>query len=434
MELWRVLVAEGDEGKLRREIGFLGFAAITINGLIGGGIFALPGRAIESAGAFSAWLFLIIAVLFLTIVLSFAQAASRFRQTGGPSVYVGHAFGSFAGFQTGWLLLVGRISAMAANTLVMVTYAAWFWPALDDGLVRHLAVAAVIVALTLVNCAGVRNGLMTVIVLTVLKLIPLSVVILVGLQHLDPGTLFGASLPEPSSLGETTLMLFYAFIGFEGGVINAGEGKDPQRDIPRAIVRTVGFTALLYFAIQWVAISVPAEAITTERPLVGIANSLMGPLGAKLLTLGAVLSIGGNLSSTMISAPRMSYALARDRCLPAWLGRVHSEHATPIASILFVGGTALVLALTGTFKYLAIMSTLARLLGYMLCIASIPRLPDSGGIRLPGGWTVPIFAFLCCGVLVTQATSGAWLTMLGFIAGGTLLYTLARPEPCRGDM
>jgi amino acid transporter len=420
------------ESKLVRVIGPLGFAAITLNGLIGGGIFGLPGRAVGLAGDFSPWMFLVCAALFLTIVLSFAVVASHFRQTGGPSVYVSFAFGDFAGFQTGWLLMLGRITAMAANTVLMVEYAAWFWPALEGTAVRLLAVTAVIVALTLVNYAGVRQGLTAVLALTVLKLIPLGVVVGVGLAHLSPGTLFGAPFPAANSVGETLLLLFYAFVGFEGGVVNAGEGRDPQRDIPRALVRTVLATAVLYFMIQWVTISIPRQALGDQRPLVDVAEFMLGGPGAILLTLGAVLSIGGNLSATMISAPRMSYALARDGCLPRWFSALHPRHATPVNSILFVGVLGLGLALSNSFKELAVMSTLARLLGYLLCIASIPRVqrrtpPADCHLRLTGGLVVPALALLICGALVTQAQWPAWRMMsIAMVAGGVLFWVTRR--------
>ena len=145
--------------ELKRDIGRLGFAAININGVIGAGIFGLPAIAAARAGDFSPWLILICGVLILTVVLAFARAASLVRETGGMIVYASHAFGPFVGFQTGWLGLASRMTAMGANTNLLVTYASWFWDPLDQGPWRVLALTLLIGGMTWVNARGVRSSM-----------------------------------------------------------------------------------------------------------------------------------------------------------------------------------------------------------------------------------------------------------------------------------
>ncbi len=111
---------------LKREIGQLGFGTIALNGTIGAGIFALPAIAVERAGLFSPWLFVICGLLIMLVVVSLSKVASYFRDTGGPVTYATTAFGPFAGFQTGWLLTLSRAASFAANAHLMVTYAGWF--------------------------------------------------------------------------------------------------------------------------------------------------------------------------------------------------------------------------------------------------------------------------------------------------------------------
>ena len=106
---------------LRKEIGQLGFGAIALNGTIGAGIFALPAIAIERAGLFSPWIYVFCGLLIMLIVLVFARVASYFSVTGGPVTYATQAFGTFIGFQAGWLLTVSRAAAFAANAHLMVT-------------------------------------------------------------------------------------------------------------------------------------------------------------------------------------------------------------------------------------------------------------------------------------------------------------------------
>ena len=416
-----------NEVSLKRDIGQLGFAAIALNGVIGAGIFALPAVAASKSGNFSPWLFLICAVLIMTVVLSFARAASFFRDTGGPIQYAGLAFGTFAGFQTGWLTYIGRLSAIAANISLMVTYAGWFWQPLGSGWGHQVAVTMMFVILTAVNLIGVRQSMSVVFLLSALKLVPLFLLILLGLTHIQPGILLHAELPVTGTLGESILILLYAYVGFESAVVPAGEARNPRRDIPRAISFTVLIITLIYFLVQMVCVSVLPDLASSTTPLADVAEVIMGAAGAALLTLGAVFSIGGNCSASMLSAPRMTYALARMGSLPAWFGEIHPRFRTPLNSILFYSVAGLILALSGSFIWLAVVSTLARLLSYILGVAALPVLEKrvattEGQFRLPGGYLIPGVALLLCLWLITFASVSAWLTTAGFFALGSVFY------------
>ena len=419
------------ESTLKREIGQLGFAAITLNGVIGGGLFVLPAIAAAKVGWLSPWLFLLCGTLFMTIVLCFARLGSLFQQTGGPSVYVLQSFGPFLGFQTGWLLCIGRVIAMAANANLMATYLAWFFPELNTLLARNTMICLVIGGLTIVNYVGVRQGLQTIFILTVLKLLPLVLLITVGIPHLTWTTAETINPPAMMVLGETILVLFYAFVGFESGSVNAGEAQQPKRDIPRALVKTVLFTAFVYFLLQWLCMSVLPDLGQSKQPLADVALVLLGDWGAGLMAFAAIVSIFGNLSSIMLATPRMSYALARDHCLPKWFGELHPRFSTPMYSILFVGCSSLALAVSNTFIYLAVLATLVRLVGYVLCIASLPLLEKRVGLW-PTGLAVvrasfiPLFALVLCLVLMSFASMQAWLTLLAFSVAGSGLFWLAR--------
>ncbi len=315
---------------LNREIGQLGFAAIALNGVIGAGIFALPAIAAAKSGNFSPWLFLICAVLIMTVVLSFARAASFFRDTGGPIQYASLAFGPFVGFQTGWLVYIGRLAAIGANISLMVTYAGWFWAPLASGLGHQIAVTLTFVLLAAFNIVGVRQSMKVVFLFSALKLIPLSLLILLGLAHIQPDILLHSNMPVTGNLGETILILLYAFVGFESAVVPAGEARNPRKDIPRAITLTVLTITVVYFLIQLISVSVLPELASSKTPLADVAVVLMGATGAALLTFGAVFSIGGNCSASMLSAPRMTFALAKMGSLPRMVRQDTSTHPDAI--------------------------------------------------------------------------------------------------------
>lgn len=424
------------EAGLRREISQLGFAAISLNGVIGAGIFALPAVAAAATGLFSPWLILLCGLLILPIVLSFARAASFFTATGGPLTYVGHAFGPFAGFQVGWLFTLSRIAATAANTNLMLTYAAYFWEPLGEGLIRQVTMVLVLLLITVINIAGVKHAMLAIYTFTLLKLMPLALLILLGLTKLNPEVFSAAGLPTFDGIGETILVLMYAFVGFESTGVPAGEARNPRRDIPRALVKSLALVAIIYVLVQWVSISVAPDVGSSKTPLIEVSQILLGTWGAALIGVGAVFSIIGNVSSMMVSGPRMIYAMGRGHLLPAWFGAVHAGFGTPANAIAFAGLMSIVLALSGGFVWLAAMSTVVRLIVYSACILSLPKLhsallPGQQPFDLPGGFFIPLLGLVISLWLISQASGDSWLFTGVFMAIGTVLYFLASRQTNR---
>jgi amino acid transporter len=426
-------MSETGTGKtgLRKEIGQLGFGAIALNGTIGAGIFALPAIAVERAGLFSPWVYVGCGLLIMAIVFVFARVASYISDTGGPVTYATVAFGPFVGFQTGWVLTLSRAASFAANAHLMVTYAGWFWAPLAEGTVYLVAVSLVCVVLMAINIIGIRQGMMALFALTVLKLLPLVLLVFLGISQTNPEIFTGADIPPMNSLGETMLIVFYAFMGFESAVIPAGEARNAKRDIPMALVWTVLAVTAFYFLIQVVTVSVAPDIAGSKTPLADIALILMGTAGAAILTLGAVFSISGNLTSSMLSAPRMLYAMGQQGSLPAWFGNVHPRFHTPANAIVFYAIFSILLALSGGFVWLAAMSTVVRLMVYVMCISTLPILHRKlgeyeGQFRLWGGMTIPLLALVLSIWLMTHARVESWLYTGAFMVLGGILYLFTR--------
>lgn len=423
----------GLQGQLLRGIGFAGVALIVLNSVIGAGIFALPAAIAARAGVLSPWLFLVVGLLILTVVLSYAALASYFRETGGPVLYTRTAFGPLTGFTTGWIFFLSRMTAFAANTNVLVEYAGAVWPPFNEGAGRALSISVICGVLTLANYVGVKDGVKTVGFFTFFKLVPLLLLILLGLPYVSGGLLFPAALPKIDDLGDTTLLLIYAFVGFEAATITAGETSRPRRDLPRALVATVIGTGALYFLIVLVYISVLPGAGADGATLVDVGRKLAGPTGALVITAAAVFSIGGNLASNMLTVPRLTFALAEQRLLPRWFGRVHNRYATPGNSILFLGALSLVFALSGSFMWLAAASSLTRLIVYVLCIVALPIVHRKVGaeerahaFRLKGGYTIPLVALVLCLWIALQSSRDSWEVTGALLVAGLLLYSLAK--------
>lgn len=417
---------------LRRAITPFGAALLVLNGMIGAGIFVLPATVSAATGAWASWLFLAVGLFFITIALSFAELASYFRDSGGPVLYAGAAFGPAAGFASGWMLWLGRVTAIAANINVVVTYLGPSWPWISNGSGRIAFIGLVCAALVAANIAGVKQGVRTVAIFTVLKLLPLFALAGLGLFAVGPAAMPGPA-PSIGAMGAAALLFIYAFVGFEAALVTAGETKDPRRSLPRALVITVAGTALLYWLLTLVYVAVLPNGGAEGKTLADAAALLAGPAAAAAITFTAVFSVAGNVASAMVTSPRMTYALAENEWLPRWFGHVHAKYATPDNSILLFGLAVFVFGASSSFIFLAAASSLARILIYILCILALPKLrkilsreAQEEAYRPPGGLLIPGIALILCVIASTQAAAATWGIVAGIVAVGMGLFWIAR--------
>jgi APA family basic amino acid/polyamine antiporter len=417
--------------ELIRGIGIFGSAFLVLNGMIGAGIFALPSAVAANAGVMSPWLFLAVGLLIITVVLTFAELSSYFRISGGPVLYATRAFGPLVGFSTGWIYYVSRAAAIAANSNAMAIYLGTVWPWFDTRAGHAVVVFVVCAGLTLVNVRGVRDSVRTLALFTFFKVTPLLILILLGLQYVSPEVLFPENLPAIEDLGGTTLLLIYAFVGFEQVLITAGETAKPKVTIPKALILTMIATGLLYFLIVLVYVAVLGGEVDEHATLVEVGRRLAGPVGAIAITLTAIFSIGGNLAGTMLAVPRATFSLAEHQLLPRWFGQVHDRYSTPANSVIFLGVLAAALGVSGSFEFLAIESSLTRLITYIICIAALPVIKGNAdhatiarAFRIPGGYVVPFVAFILC-LWVASHSSTESRQLVGILLGvGLVLYFL----------
>lgn len=418
---------------LVRQMGATGIGLLALNGMIGAGIFGVPAGAAALAGVWSPLVFVACGLLLGTVMLCFAEIAMRFEHTGGPILYIDTAFGRFAGFQTGWAFYIAGITAYAANLNLLVDSLAWLWPAAGEGRMRIALLAVILGALCWINVTGLKGAVCSLGILTLLKLIPPLALVAAGLGWLAPslGAIGTNPPPMATQFGAAALLVVYAFVGWESALIPTGEVKNPARAMPPALFGALAVVTVLYVLIQTVSIAAVPDLADSERALVDVGETLMGPAGALLITAGVVVSVGGNVAGTMISTPRLTYALARDGNLPQWLSRVHPRYHTPANSIAAFTVLTLALSIIGSFVWLAAMSALVRVLIYMTCIGAMPRLrkhagPDARDFRLPGGWLIPILAFAACGLLLVQIRLQSVLATVLVLAVGAGVYWWVR--------
>jgi len=420
------------EEQLPRKLGTWGLWLLVVNGLVGAGIFGLPSGASRLAGEYSVLVYVLCALLILPVILSFAEIGSYFKETGGPVKYGTEAFGRFVGFQTGWLYYVARMISFSANAVLLVESIGYFYAPAGEGIGRLISLAIICGLLTLINVLGSVESIRALATFTVIKFTVLVLLVFGGFVMLGSEVIpaFASTTSSEMDLGAAALLLIYAFVGFEGAVVPAGEAKNPGRDMPKAFILGLGFIAVLYVFIQLVAEAAVPDLASSSAPLLDASSSLFGEIGAIILMIGVVTSVTANLVGSIFSSPRLTYALSLDRSLPKWFGKVHPKFLTPANSILFYGTFAFIGAALGSFTTLAAMTVLSRLFLYIITCAAIPKLrpkyQSEENFSLKGGYTIPILGILACGWLMLQVSStNIWMTTL-FIAIGTGLYLVAR--------
>lgn len=391
---------EARDDKLVRALGVGGLTAAVINMTIGAGIFALPGVVAARLGGAAVFGYLVCAAGMTLFVLCFAAAGSRVSLSGGLYGYVAAAFGSFAGFICGALLWLSCVLASAAVANIFVDSLRELFPAVGSAALRAIILLFLYAGLALINIRGVKLGARFVQSVTVAKLLPLLVLVGVGVFFLNSGNLAWPGMPSLEGVGNTAIVLIFAFLGVEVALTPSGEVKDPSRTVPRAILLAlVGVTAL-YLAIQFVAQGVLGSELgkNTSTPLAAVANIVLGNSGRLLVLAGAVISTFGYVLGDMLAAPRALFGMANNKTLPAFLGYVHPEFRTPRNAIVIHALLAFGLAASGSFERLIIAANLSILVMYTFCALAVIQLQrkdirrEGEPFKLWGGPAIPLAA------------------------------------------
>jgi amino acid transporter len=405
--------------------------AFALNDVIGSGVYLLPAAAAALLGPLSLWAVLVAGLAVALLVLCFAEASSHFDEAGSAYLYARTAFGDLVGCEVGWMTWLARVASVASLSVGFAQALGYLWPGAQVGWGRTVAVAGPLLALTAINVVGVKAGMRTAVFLVLTKVTPLLVFVGVGMFFARWSVVAGQPGAPAGGLGEAALLLLFAYAGFENTPAPAGEFRNPRRDVPFALVVEIVAVTALYFAVQWVTLGTLPVAARSSTPLADAAARFLGGGGGLLLTAGAVVSILGTNSNTVLSGPRYLYALARDGFGPAWLASIHPRFRTPTPAILLQTAIALPLALSGTFVGLAALSVVARLATYIGTAAAVPVLrrklgTPPGGFRLPGGPVIPVAAVLVSLYLASSASARNLLAGAIALAVGGLLYALRR--------
>jgi APA family basic amino acid/polyamine antiporter len=345
---------------LARRLGLFDATMIVMGGIVGSGIFINP--SVVARQVHTPFLMLLAWVLGGAVALAgafvYAELAARRPEVGGQYAYLREAFHPSIAFLYGWaLLLVVQTGGMAA---VAVTFARYFSELTGATLPHWMTAALTLALLTIVNCLGVRSGSNVQSVLMVLKIAAITALVAVGVFGVaSPHALVeGPLLDRPASLdllvgfGAAMTPVMFAYGGWQTASFVAGEMRAPRRDLPRGLLLGVCGVITLYVLVNYACLRVlGADGLAaTETPASAVMRAALGPRGATFIALGIAISTLGFLSQSMLTAPRVYFAMAEDGLFFRAVARLDSRTRAPVVAIALQGALAAVIAASGKYE------------------------------------------------------------------------------------
>jgi basic amino acid/polyamine antiporter, APA family len=419
---------------LKRGIRKWELVLLFINSVIGAGIFGLPSKIFALSGTYSLLAFGVCAAVIMTFILCFAEVSSQFDKTGGPYVYATTAFGKLPGFVTGWLLILQRIFIYATLVNLLVVYLSWFLPLFKEPLPRISCIVFITLVLSFINHRGLKDATFTSNILTVAKLLPLTIFILAGLFFIKPELLTSGNEFSSASFTSSVLLLVFAFGGFESILINSGEIDKPQKNLPFALIASALVITVYYCLIQLVCIGNLPGLATSEKPLAEAAQKFMGPAGASLIAAGALISITGTLNVLLLSGSRMPFAMSTENQFPAAFSYVHPRYRTPTVSLAVMSIAIIVISVLWNFLTALAIASIIRILLYLVVCFALIRLRQSKPVstnffRVRFGYGFAI-AGICFSIWLLSATKRTEvIAVIVAIGIGMLIWFISRKKP-----
>jgi APA family basic amino acid/polyamine antiporter len=438
---------------LARRLGLFDATMIVMGGIVGSGIFINPyvvARQVHTPFLIlGAWL--AGGAVALAGAFVYAELAARRPEVGGQYAYLREAFHPGIAFLYGWaLLLVVQTGGMAA---VAVTFARYFAELTGATLPDWAVAAATLALLTAVNCLGVRSGSNVQSLLMVLKILAIAALVLCGLFAVaDPHSLTNAPLLyRPASLGLLAGMgaaltpVMFAYGGWQTASFVSGEMREPRRDLPRGLLLGVCGVILLYALVNFASLrALGAEGLAaTTTPASAVMRLALGPRGASLIAVGIAISTLGFLSQSMLTAPRVYFAMAEDGLFFRSVARLSERTRAPVVAIALQGLLAAVIAASGKYEQILNYVVSVDFIWFGLTALSLfvfrrrsregvvngEGADGRGGFRVPGHpFTTALFAAACALIVAATIYNDPRNSAIGFaiLATGIPVYFLWR--------
>jgi APA family basic amino acid/polyamine antiporter len=343
--------------QLARRLGIFDAIMIVMGGIIGSGIFMNPYVVAQRLHT-SGWILFVWAfggMVALAGSFIYAELAARRPNVGGQYAYLREGVHPLVAFSYGWaLLIVIQSGGMAA---VALTFSRYFLELANTGLPDWLIAVPTLATLTIINCVGVRAGSTTQSILMVLKIGAIGMLVVCGLAF-APKSMTPVQTESLTSSGFLSLLgagmipVLFAYGGWQTSGFIAGEMKNPKRDLPIGLLVGVAGVIVLYLAVNYVCVSVlgPAGLANTPAPASAVMRAALGNAGGKIIAIGIAISTLGFLSQSMLTAPRVYFAMAEDRVFFRKVAYIHPVSRVPMIAIILQGLLAIIIALSGKYE------------------------------------------------------------------------------------
>lgn len=419
---------------LKAELSFFDLTNIIVGSIVGADIYVASALTAGMIGPFSIIVWLVAGIIATLIAIVFAYCSYYVPKVGGPFAYVSQAFDEFYGFLTGWSMWIAELIALPVFAIAFTNYLQFF--IVLDFLQQIVVKALFIFGLTYVNLMGVKIAGRVNDILTIVKLFPLVLLILVGISFLvlNPQELTGNYLPlVPLGLGNfgtALVLIFWAYVGFELGTLPASEVKDPKRAIPKAIVTGMAIVMLFYLLTNFVIYGTTnwRDLAKTQIPLVLVGSALLGNLGAVIMSAGALVSVSGSDESAVLGTARLSYAMAINGLFPKIFSKIHPDHRTPYAALVIQGLIGFVLSIFSGISGLISFSVFNLAFAFLLVCMSLIVLKRPREKKLRGQRVLPWIGIIICVYLIYSTSIFDKAVGSAVILLGIPLYVFFSPK------
>ena len=429
--------------KLKQSLGLYDGIALLVGITIGSGIFATPQIIAGYLSSFSTIIILWVGVAVFVYVgaLIYAELGCRFPNTGGEYVYIQKAFGPFWGFLFGWAqLFIIRTSPIAGLSLIVANYIGYFIPLASFE--RNMVAVAVVVLFGSLNYIGVERGSLYNKFSSSVKTGGLFLFALIGLimvkgdfSNLSETAAATGTLGPTGNIVAALMLILFSFLGWDRVGYVAGEMKDPQSVIPKSMLLGMGAITILYFGANLLYHSVIGlEGMRGSTVIASdTAVELFGSIGAGLISLMVIISATGSINGTMMAAPRLFYAMARDGLMFKWFNHVDPKFQTPTHAIIAQCTWAIVLIVVRqNFETIVAGMVFAILIFYGFTTVALFKfrredMGESGGYNLPLFPVLPAIYFIGIVTLVVLRAyyeTDKSVQDLAFVLTGVPIYFL----------
>ncbi len=403
---------------LKRTLGLFDASAIGIGAIIGSGIFVVTGIAAGLAGP--ALLISLIIGAFISgfTALSFAELAHSMPEEGGGYKFAHELVSPFAGFISGWLWILSNI---VSGVVVSLGFASYLSLMLPFPVNVNLLAALACLGVTFINYLGARESSLLNDILVIIKLLILALFVVFGITFVKSGN-FSPFIPNGGiGIMQGATLIFFAYSGFARVTLISEEVKDPEKNIPRAIILALGISTVVYMLVSFTAIGLVGykELASSGSPLADASQSL-GKNLTYFVSIGALVATLSVLLTTLLGLSRISYAMSRDHDLPQFFTRL-DDRSTPYYTVLIFGFTMTILAVFSNLIQAIALANFGSLLYYLIANIAALKLEKRVYPRI-----IPMLGIISCMILLVFLTQDAWIKGIIILFAGAAYYYLMK--------